>query len=339
MRHTRIGLRRTLAALAAALLLAAGTGCDPITDDPPAGPGAKPEAEGCSVDQSRTQALLPKDGFEVWEEKHHVTVNPCLEFLDLVSTVLDLVPEAERKQVRRFDAFRSKLTTTVNRLNDLKDVIQCGYQTDRLAVGVYQGTKIKWSVGAVLVIRGDADAFLDVSGCYLGKLIRNYICPGCGGGEERPKPEIRPCFDYARKTSGGQDFTVLWVASSNILCAGLHDAFTDDFDKDLQQAETLGRPTLVIRDAAATTATRKGAIPYGSTVYLQCYTKGETVSSPVSDYGPTTTDQWDRVTFDGVTGFVSHAWISERNDEAPPPIGGGQPSDYPETGYNLPECT
>ncbi|MBV1855928.1 SH3 domain-containing protein [Catellatospora tritici] len=337
MRHTRTGSRRVLAALAAALLLAAGTGCDPITGDPPPGAdaGAKPETKGCSVDDSRTRQLLPKDGFEIWAEKHKATVNPCLEFLDLASTVLGLVPEAERAKAKRFDAFRSKLTTTVDRLNDLKDAIQCGYQTDRLAVGIYQGTKIRWSVGAVLVIRGDADAFLDVSACYLGKLIRNYICPGCGGGEERPTPEIRPCFDYARKTVGGQEYTVLWVASSNILCEGLHDAFVDDFDKDLQQAETLGRPTLVIRAEAATTAERKGAIPQGTTIYLQCYVTGENVTGPDADQ----TAQWDRVTFNGVTGYVSHAWVSERNEEASPTGGPGGPErDDPSTGYSLPEC-
>jgi hypothetical protein len=53
-----------------------------------------------------------------------------------------------------------------------------------------------------------------------------------------------------------------------------------------------------------------GRIPAGSMVGVQCKRKGQTVTGP---WGPDAL--WDRVTFNGVDGFVADEWVDTKADE------------------------
>lgn len=68
-------------------------------------------------------------------------------------------------------------------------------------------------------------------------------------------------------------------------------------------------PSLRIRSDASTSATVLGAIPYNTTVGIQCTKRGTTVQG---NWGPT--NLWNRVSYRGVTGFVSDGWLFTGSD-------------------------
>lgn len=80
-------------------------------------------------------------------------------------------------------------------------------------------------------------------------------------------------------------------------------------------------PSLRIRSDSSTGASVVGSIPYNATVTIQCTKRGSTVQG---NWGPT--DLWDRVSYGGVTGFVSDGWVYTGSNDAvagPCSSGGG----------------
>jgi hypothetical protein len=67
---------------------------------------------------------------------------------------------------------------------------------------------------------------------------------------------------------------------------------------------------VVIRDSASGSGNALGSIPTGSMVGVLCKVVGETITGP---YGPDSS--WDRVTFNGVSGYVTDEWIDTEQDE------------------------
>ena len=177
---TRKGFRYIITAVAAVAF--STSGCHEFLPEP---------ETRCSDNRSLTEKLLP----EFIGQGYRRTVNPCFEFLDIARLVLGLVPERSRRKAGNFELFRAKLIHIVDRLGDVKDIIECGYQRDRLAIGIYQSLTTDWSVGVVIAIRGSTDAFLNVSACFVGKLIRDLICAECASA-----PSAGPlCADLAEK--------------------------------------------------------------------------------------------------------------------------------------------
>ena len=82
------------------------------------------------------------------------------------------------------------------------------------------------------------------------------------------------------------------------------------------------KPTLVIRSGPGVSYDRLGAVDNGTTVYLECYQPGELIQP---SGGRDASDVWSRITVNGVTGFVSNAYLETAGD-------------HPYFGYQLPQC-
>ncbi len=70
---------------------------------------------------------------------------------------------------------------------------------------------------------------------------------------------------------------------------------------------------VIVRDGPRTSANQLGLIPAGSMVGVQCKTIGEVISGP---YG--NDPNWDYVTYNGTTGYVTDQWIDTKQDESNP---------------------
>lgn len=70
---------------------------------------------------------------------------------------------------------------------------------------------------------------------------------------------------------------------------------------------------VTMRDGPSTSANQLGLIPAGSMVGVQCKTTGEVISGP---YG--NDPNWDYVTYNGTTGYVTDEWIDTKQDESNP---------------------
>jgi pimeloyl-ACP methyl ester carboxylesterase len=72
---------------------------------------------------------------------------------------------------------------------------------------------------------------------------------------------------------------------------------------------------LLIRSGPATTYPSAVTVPRGTQVIVQCTMAGETVDGP---YGPDS--HWDRVTYNGVTGFAADEYIDTKQDITNPAL-------------------
>ena len=72
---------------------------------------------------------------------------------------------------------------------------------------------------------------------------------------------------------------------------------------------------VVIRDGPRTSANQLGEIPAGAMVGVQCKTAGDVVYGL---FGPD--KNWNRVTFNGITGFVTDEWLDTKHDESDPTL-------------------
>ncbi|MGI5127395.1 hypothetical protein ACQEVB_11350 [Pseudonocardia sp. CA-107938] len=217
----------TLAA-AVALLLA---GCDPDGDVPGHDPGpsvtSRPKAEtGCGSAAGKAGALLPA-GTSTFSA---VDDNPCIPLADLAGAVLDLVPSDAGEATK---AHRAQFRSTVAKVSDpllkaagralsANAVAQCGYETDHLAVRLYQQDGYAWSVGAAAVIRGDIDAAADIGVCYLKGLLPQFAPPS--PGVTVPPPEWSPCASTSRPIRRGEVYTVIIAGTSDQMCQFLAPA-------------------------------------------------------------------------------------------------------------------
>ncbi len=66
---------------------------------------------------------------------------------------------------------------------------------------------------------------------------------------------------------------------------------------------------LNIRSGSGTNFSQVGSIPSGATARVSCTSTGEVTDGP---FGPT--DKWDRVTYNGATGYVTDEYVDTKND-------------------------
>jgi hypothetical protein len=101
-----------------------------------------------------------------------------------------------------------------DRFSRYSDAIQCGYETDGLAIVIYQHADHPWSLGLVIVVR--ASAVLDAALCYLGKQVGVDVpglSPRSGGNPLRP--------DFCGLAAQPQDYAVVALGTSNWMCDAL----------------------------------------------------------------------------------------------------------------------
>jgi uncharacterized protein YraI len=66
---------------------------------------------------------------------------------------------------------------------------------------------------------------------------------------------------------------------------------------------------LNIRTGPGTTYPQVGQVPQGTSVLVACTTSGEVTGGP---YGPT--NKWDRISYGGITGFVTDEYVDTKDD-------------------------
>jgi hypothetical protein len=95
-------------------------------------------------------------------------------------------------------------------------VVECGYETDGLAIVVYQHADHPWSVGLVVVVRMSVDAVLDAGLCYLGKQLGLDV-PGDSMRADGNQPQPEFCGLAAQP----EGYAVIALGSSNWMCEAL----------------------------------------------------------------------------------------------------------------------
>ncbi|GEM_PF-2895045 len=286
------------------LLVAFGTAGCRAGDPPGAGGsgGAGGSSGACRQAGPLTRDLLPTFGAAETTTKQ----NPCFGFADLVSQATGLIPVGDRSSV---DDFIRGVDTLVKRVAALADVVQCGYETDRLAIAIYQNHATLWSVGVVAVVRGDLGAALDTSVCFLRKQLSP---PGSDAsyvsGPAGPQPTF--CFDAVSRTRGGERYTVMWVGSSDFMCWDL----TNQLDSGRPEGDGITStvkavPDVAVRSGPSTRTALVGRADTGEVGEVSCYRRGETVSGRRG-----TSDLWDLTTVNGMTGFIADVWLDTGGD-------------------------
>jgi hypothetical protein len=269
---------------------------------------APPEATmtkaGCVDAGPRTRDFLPQFPGDV-----RTIVNPCLGLSDLTGVIIDLIPDAQRNTVRPFIAGIKGLVDKVLAINALAE---CGYRTDRLALGIYQDRATPWSVGVVAVTRGRVDAVLETSKCFL--LDQIPFAPGIKVRSTGPvQAQPKYCAQTQRRFRAGQDYTVRWLGSSDVMCANLGVQLTPGAAAGRGVTATVkASPSVTVR---AGTSTRSRAIrrePAGQTVVVTCYRTGQTVSGRRG-----ASNRWYKLQTDGGDQFISGIWLDtgDRTDQ------------------------
>ncbi len=167
----------------------------------------------CPTPGPITKSQLPD--FPAADEVSLINQNPCVSIADLADQMVGFIPKGRSAE---FAKFRGGLEQFIKRVNAANDVVDCAYETDHLAIGVYQHDNTHWSLGMVAVVRGDLDALVDGAACWLLKRVP-FPLPTHGLVPE----EIRPafCADAVTRKSNGYRFTIMWIGSSNFMCEGL----------------------------------------------------------------------------------------------------------------------
>ena len=102
------------------------------------------------VAEGKAASLLPSPTKEI----RIVLSNPCIPLTELAGAVLDFVPESDERVRIDKAAFGKSVKRLSGRVFVANDIAECAYQTDRLAIAIYQQPAYRWSVGVVAVIRG-----------------------------------------------------------------------------------------------------------------------------------------------------------------------------------------
>jgi hypothetical protein len=142
--------------------------------------------------------------------------NPCLPFSDLIGLINDVIPESKVPEyaVDHVSTFRRAAQGAVDKFLAVEDGVECGYETDSLAIVVYQHSDEPWSVGLVVVVRLSLDAAIDVAGCYLEKQL---------GFDAPPNPvsinQIEP--EFCGLAGQPDDYAVVALGTSNWMCEAL----------------------------------------------------------------------------------------------------------------------
>jgi hypothetical protein len=272
-----------------AVLLA---GCDPE----PAPPEAGPSTAGCADAGPRTRDFLPQ-----FPAGTRAVVNPCLGLGDL-GDVIDLIPAGDRAKIGPFVKGIAGLARKVLTFDSLAE---CGYRTDRLALGLYQDRGTRWSVGVVAVTRGRVDAVKDTAKCFL--LDQVPFLPGAASpvssGPAQPQPAF--CVDTVHRSRGGQEYTVLWLGSSDTMCGDLGAQLTAGAEAgDGLTATVKASPDVTVRAGASTKAREIRRAPAGQVVVVGCYRVGEKV-----DGRRGASDRWYRLLDEDGEQYIAGAWL------------------------------
>jgi hypothetical protein len=295
--------RRVLAGLAALAVCAAFLAY-PADAAPPEVTMSK---AGCADAGPRTRDFLPQ-----FTDGTRTVVNPCLGLSDLTGVIVDLIPEGQRNTVEPFVAGIKGLVAKVLAINALAE---CGYRTDRLALGIYQDRGTRWSVGVVAVTRGRVDAVLEISKCYL--LDQLPFRPGYkvrSTGPVEPQPKF--CVQTLHRFRGGQDYTLLWLGSSDVMCANLGAQLTPGTAAGNGVTATVkASPNVNVRAGTSTRARAIRREPAGQTVIVTCYRTGQTVSGRRG-----ASNRWYRLQTEGGNQYISGAWLDtgDRPDQPAP---------------------
>jgi hypothetical protein len=206
-------LSRFAGLMVSALVLLAA--CHDDSGDASAAGGGQPPPgpAGCGQPGPQVGQWLPAfdSSFET-EAGIQQLENPCLPLADLAGVVSDVFPEREDRETRA--KFLSELGRMADRFLTAVDLVECGYETDRLAVGVYQHQSHPWSVGVVVVVRGNVGLVEDVALCYLGGLL--------GMGFDAPSDEEVPLEPQFCALSGAPDgYALVALGSSTWMCRAL----------------------------------------------------------------------------------------------------------------------
>ncbi|MFK0256590.1 hypothetical protein [Streptomyces sp. NPDC090445] len=167
----------------------------------------------CPTPGPLTRSQLP--GFPPADEVSRINQNPCVPLARLADQILGFVPKSGNP---RYTSFRNGLGQFVGKLDAANDVAKCAYETDRLAVGVYQHKSTPWSIGMVAVVRKDLKGIVDVGACWLPKRLP-FPPPTQGIAPDEIKPDY--CADAVTRKSNGHTFTIMWIGSSNVMCGSL----------------------------------------------------------------------------------------------------------------------
>jgi hypothetical protein len=149
--------------------------------------------------------------------------NPCLPFGQLPGIINTVIPDEEVPDRAKSDVgdFRYHVADVADRFLAYSDAVECGYETDGLAIVIYQHADHPWSVGLVVVVRLSVDAAVDAGLCYLGKQL-GFDAPGDSPRSYGNQP--RPDFcGLAAQPEGdnGEDYAVVALGSSNWMCEAL----------------------------------------------------------------------------------------------------------------------
>jgi hypothetical protein len=207
----------------AAILL---SGCEPLDA---AGGGTTNEAgidsatatPGCAQPGPKVGHWLPVlDSSNERQATIATQENPCLPFSELLGIIDDVIPEGEVPEpaAGSVSDFRRNVGEVARRFLGYSDAVECGYETDGLAIVVYQHADNPWSVGLVVVVRVSADAVLDAGLCYLGRQIGvPGLSPRSGGNQIQPSF----CGLAALSEADDEHYAVVALGTSNWMCGAL----------------------------------------------------------------------------------------------------------------------
>ncbi|MEE6262582.1 SH3 domain-containing protein [Plantactinospora sonchi] len=283
----------TVLALAAGLLTGCRTNGGAASGGAENRPGtadglAKIAGGGCPPAGTRSGGLLPK-----LDEGSYTSIeNPCLPYVDLVSEVTQRIVPGQRPRV---DQFLDNLGRFADRLGQVNDAVQCAYQTDRLAVRIYQSRRDSWAVGVVAVVRGRLGAVADTTACFLIKQIPLLDLATQGIGPDQDNPAY--CFDTSHQRRNGEDYTIMWIGSSALTCRGLQDGLVPG---DGRLVAVKARPDVSLRAGPSTGDQVLRRVPDGTLGRVTCYRTGEAVMDD---------DVWARTTVLGDTGWIAAAYL------------------------------
>ncbi|MFC4945566.1 hypothetical protein [Pseudonocardia sp. GCM10023141] len=180
---------------------------------------AKVTPPGCSAATGRAGSRLPTFDRATARTDIAVKANPCFDPVGLAAEALGIVPPNWRAKM---PAYVDRIERIAGNLATINDVVKCGYENDRLAIGIYHQPKWVYSVGMVAVVRGTSGAAIDALQCYLESLL-GFDAPPTQPRGAPAQPSIQPCAGYRAEESAvdGQFYTVLWAGSTDWMCTAL----------------------------------------------------------------------------------------------------------------------
>jgi hypothetical protein len=293
-RRARLAAGLTVLALAAGLLTACRTKGGAASSGAENRPGTADGLAkiagggGCPPAGTRSGGLLPK-----LDEGSYTSIeNPCLPYVDLVSEVTQRIVPGQRPQVNQF---LDNLGRFADRLGQVNDAVECAYQTDRLAVRIYQSRRNSWAVGVVAVLRGRVGAVADTAACFLIKQIPLLDLATQGIGPDQDTPSY--CFDTSHQRRADEDYTIMWIGSSALTCGGLQDGLVPG---DGRLVAVKARPDVSLRAGPSTGDRVLRKVPDGTLGRVTCYRLGEAVKGD---------EAWARTTVLGDTGWIAATYL------------------------------